>query len=441
MKLYCSIIVLLAITFECIGQTELSDKMDRYLKPYVRTNNFSGTVLVAKNGEILFHKSYGKASIELNVSNNLNTKYHTASISKTFTAAAILILEQRGLLATDDLLSKFIPDYPMGDKITIHHLLSHTSGITNINNLPEYNDASVKHQTPESLITLFKDKPLEFHPGEKYQYSNSNYNLLAFIIEKVSGKKYGTFLSDEIFIPFKMENTLHHSEESLIISNEAEGYAPDGNFGLQKAPFLDWSSKTGNGSLVTTASDLFLWNQSFLNEKILSEESKAKIFKLYAGSGYGWYIGKKFNKDCIYMNGRSPGFSSHISQYPSEKVCVIVLENIYISTATPIGFDLAGILFNQPIYTPELKLGQVDKEDSKMITGKYKFGKDFYQPDFLMTVTEKNGNLFTDWGELVPGKPLQFIQRSYWSKISFTKDEQGKINAMTFDNFKGNKIN
>lgn len=141
------------------------------------------------------------------------------------------------------------------------------------------------------------------------------------------------------------------------------------------------------------------------------------------------------------MNGRSPGFSSHISRYPSEEVCVIVLENNYVSVANQIGNDLAGMVFGQAIEAPLLKLTQVKKEESELVIGQYQFGADFYQPNFLMTVTEKNGFLFSDWGELIAGKSFQFVQRAYWSKVVFVKDENGKITSMTFDSYAGKKIN
>ncbi len=421
-------------------KNDFTSKIERYLKPYVETNNFSGTVLIAKKGEVIFHKAYGLASIELNVHNDLDTKYHIASVSKTFTASAILILEQRGLLTTDDLLSKFISDYPSGDKITIHHILTHTSGITNVNNLPEYNIASLQHQTPESLISLFKNKPLEFQPGEKYQYSNSNYNLLAFIIEKLSGKKYGDFLVENIFMPLKMTHTFHPDDATQIIKNVAEGYSPDDNFGLQKAPYLDWSSKTGNGSLVTTTGDLFLWDRALYTGKILNEKEKTKMFTNYVDSGYGWYLRKKNDRNCIYMNGRSPGFNSHLGRYPDDDVCVIILSNNYVATANQIGLDLAAIVFNKPIDAPDLKLTKIKKEESQSVLGKYQFGQDFYQPNFLMTVTEKDGWLYIDWGILIPGKSFHFIQRAFWSKVSFVKDDQEKINSMTIDGFVGKKV-
>jgi hypothetical protein len=112
-----------------------------------------------------------------------------------------------------------------------------------------------------------------------------------------------------------------------------------------------------------------------------------------------------------------------------------------VSVANQIGVDLAGIVLNQNIETPELKLAKVKREESELVVGKYRFGNDFYQPNFLMTVTEKNGFLFSDWGELIPGKPFQYIQRAFWSKVIFSKDEQGKISSMMFDNFTGKKIN
>src|SRR5882757_10950487 len=188
-------------------EKELAGKFEQYIRPYVETNNFSGRILVSRKGKILFNKAYGFANLEFKVPNELNTVFHLASISKTFTAAGILILEQKGLVATDDPLSKYIPDYPLGNKITIHHLLSHTSGITDINDLPEYEVASLQQQTPETLVALFKNKPLEFQPGEKYLYNSGNYVLLAFIIEQVSKMKYADFLKENIYKPLGMDQT------------------------------------------------------------------------------------------------------------------------------------------------------------------------------------------------------------------------------------------
>src|SRR5215813_2874705 len=227
-------------------------RVDAYMKPYVDMKLFNGSVLIAQKGKVLLSKGYGMANYELDVPNTPKTKFHIASITKAFTAASIMLLEERGLLHTGDVLTKYIADYPNGDKITIHHLLTHTSGIPNINNFPQYNDWSRFPQTTASLIEKFKTLPLNFQPGARYDYSNSNYNVLAFIIEKVSGKSFGDFLKENIFDPLDMKDTAHDGDASAIIKNVAAGYTPTGYDGFEKTPYLDWTAKTGNGSLYST---------------------------------------------------------------------------------------------------------------------------------------------------------------------------------------------
>ncbi len=230
---------------------ELVTKFEQYVRPYVESHSFSGQILISRKGKILFNKAYGLANLEFKVPNDLNTVFHIASISKTFTAAAILILEQKGLVATEDPVSKYIPDYLSGDKITIHHLLSHTSGIADVSDSPEYQMACLQPQTPETLVALFKNKPLEFLPGEKYQYNSDNYYLLALIIEQVSKRKFGDFLRENILDPLGMSRTFDHGKITQVINKMAEGYVPDGNFGLPRAPYMDWSSKSGGGAVAS----------------------------------------------------------------------------------------------------------------------------------------------------------------------------------------------
>lgn len=220
----------------------------------------------------------------------------------------------------------------------------------------------------------------------------------------------------------------------------AEGYSSDGNFGLQKAPYLDWSSKTGGGSLATTVNDLEKWNRALFGTTILSDKSKNKMFTEYVDSGYGWYLGKQFDKNYIFMSGRSPGFCAHIGRYPEEEVCIIVLSNIYVSVPKQIAIDLAGILFNQHIETPTFNHVKMTDDELRQLIGKYKFGKDFYRPNFTLEVTALGGNIFCNYGGLIPVKPLEFIQRSYWLKVIFTKDATGKINGMMVDNYRGEKV-
>ena len=220
----------------------------------------------------------------------------------------------------------------------------------------------------------------------------------------------------------------------------AEGYDIDGNFGLQKSPYLDWSSKSGGGSLASTANDLEKWNKALFGTAILSDKSKTKMFTQYVEAGYGWYLGKQFDKNYIYMNGRSPGFCTHIGRYPEEQICVIVLSNINVFISKKIAIDLAGILFNQPVEAPAINSSKMNDEELRPLIGKYKFGKDFYIPGFILELTSREGNLLSNYGGLIPTKPLEFIQRKYWLKVEFNKDAVGKISGVTIDKYHGEKI-
>src|SRR3990172_579170 len=182
-------------------------KVDEYINAYVNMEQFSGSILIAKGGNILVSKGYGMANYELDVPNGPKTKFRIGSVTKQFTAMAIIQLQEKGLLIFNDPLSKFIPDYPRGNEITLLHLLNHTSGIFNYNESKELQEKMKYPISLERLVESFKNTPLEFTPGEKYQYSNSNYVLLTYIIEKVSGKSYETYLQENIFQPLGMNNS------------------------------------------------------------------------------------------------------------------------------------------------------------------------------------------------------------------------------------------
>ncbi len=185
----------------------LAQRVDRYLQPYLDLAAFSGVVLLARHGNILLERAYGMANYELGVPIRIGTRFHIASVSKTFTAAAVLQLVERGKIRIRDPIAKFVPDYPRGNEITVHHLLAHASGIPDVNGLPGYDTIARLPHTTASLVALFRDQPLDFVPGSRYSYSNSNYNLLAYIIEHVSGMGYGEFLEQNIFRPAGLTST------------------------------------------------------------------------------------------------------------------------------------------------------------------------------------------------------------------------------------------
>jgi CubicO group peptidase (beta-lactamase class C family) len=417
--------------------SDIEAKVDNYVKPFLGTRSFSGAVLIAKGGQVLMSKGYGMANYELDVPNTPQTKFHLASISKPFTAAAIMILEERGQLKVTDPLTKFIPDYPNGDKITIHQLLIHTSGIANANDFPDYNDKSKFPQTTESLVAMFKNKPLTMQPGERFSYSNSNYNVLAFIIEKLSGKSYGEFLKENIFDPAGMKDTGHDGNPAKMIKNRASGYVPVGVSEIDNAPYLDWTIKTGNGSLYSTVEDLYKFDRALYTEKILKKSTLEKVFTAHvSGVCYGWFRGNRLNRQVIRMSGRSPGFQGEIQRYVNDDACVIVLSNNYSGTASLIINDLAAILFGEKYEAPHFaKSFEVDPKIASELVGTYQGGQDFIRQNAILSVQNRNNQLLLVWSPtaisgLIPLSDGRFFDRMFGGMVSFARDEKGAVNRL-----------
>src|SRR5271170_7480261 len=202
-------------------------RMEQVIQSYASKKQFMGSVLVARGGDILFDRSYGDANLEWDIPNSPSTKFRLGSITKQFTAASILLLEERGKLSVNDPVKKYIPDAPAAwDKITIFNLLTHTSGIPNFTSFPDYRSQEPFDTTPEKLVARFRDKPLDFQPGEKFSYSNSGYVLLGYLVEKVSGESYSKFVQENIFGPLGMKDS-GYDLNSAIIPHRAAGYTPE----------------------------------------------------------------------------------------------------------------------------------------------------------------------------------------------------------------------
>ncbi|HLZ17500.1 MAG TPA: serine hydrolase domain-containing protein [Cyclobacteriaceae bacterium] len=425
-----------------LAQGSIGQSIDQLLKPYVSSNNFSGTVCISRSGKVIYEKSFGMAAAEWNILNSNNAVYHLASVSKPFTATAILLLEQQGKLSTADPVSKYLPAFNRGSEITIHHLLCHTSGIPNINDFPEYNLLSLTAVSLDSIVKVFQNRPLQFEPGSKFSYSNSNYNVLALIIEKTSGMKYGDFLKKNIFDKLDMKSTIHHGDVQMIIANMASGYAPVGQKDFKRSPYLDWSSKTGNGSLCSTAGDLAKFDRGLMDETVLTAASKKKMFSPNLSDvGYGWYLRKHNNRSRSYMTGRSPGFCSYFARYPDEQVSVIVLSNLYVSSTKEIGESVASILHNESFSKRKLEDGTISADEGNQFKGIYQFGDDFFRPDLKMEITVVDGHLACSFGELIRDTKDGFVLRSFWSSIAFERDASQKITGLTFDGMKARRVN
>jgi CubicO group peptidase (beta-lactamase class C family) len=274
-------------------------------------------------------RGYGLADREKKTPNTTQTRYRIYSITKQFTAMAILMLQERGKLNVQDPICKYIPDCPAAWKeITIHHLLTHTSGIPDFIGFTDYPETSATPSPPAQTIARFKDKSLDFQPGEKWNYSNSGYVLLGAVIERVSGQSYEDFLQKNIFEPLKMVNTGYDHNRSDL----ASGYV---NSGKIKANFVDMSIPYAAGGLYSTVEDLYRWDQALYTQQLVPQKTLDTMFTAHApipeadglGYGYGWLIGRTFNRRNIFHGGSLVGYNSLIDRYPDDKVTVIVLTN------------------------------------------------------------------------------------------------------------------
>src|SRR5713101_3187260 len=213
-----------------LGQSAIPDtpagRIDQIVQSSVSNKQFMGSVLVARGNEVLFSKGYGAANLEWAIPNTPSTKFRLGSVTKQFTSASIFLLEERGKLKIDDPVKKYMPDAPAAwDKVTIFNLLTHTSGIPSFTGFPDYASTEAIATTPEKLVARFRDKPLEFQPGEKWNYSNSGYVLLGYLIEKISGQPYAKFVQENIFTPLGMTSSGYDSN-TAIIRHRAAGYTP-----------------------------------------------------------------------------------------------------------------------------------------------------------------------------------------------------------------------
>ncbi|HEX8656366.1 MAG TPA: serine hydrolase domain-containing protein [Hymenobacter sp.] len=450
MKHFLLILWACTLSFSAASQKRgwLAQRVDSIISPLVLTNNYSGTVLVAKDGKVLFSKAYGAMNREYELKNTPDTKFMLASASMVFTSAAILKLHESGKLGLQDPVAKYFPTYQYGQQVTLHDLLAQRSGIPAIGTGGKVNYDSITkfEHTAMQLYAYFKDAELLYAPGTRYNHGRSDYILLAAIVEKVSGLPFGQYLQQAIFAPLGMTHSGHYASDKQIIPNLAKGYAPQGLYGVESAAHLDWSSKTGHGSIYSTSGDLQKFALAALENKFLSPESWKRIFTDYAesGVGYGWFIGRHLNRDRYQMNGRSPGYSSYLGLYPQEKLTVIVLSNNYVSLPAGIGKSIGALAFNEPFERLNITNEAVPAGVAQKLIGTYRFDQNFYVPNFELAVHYENGHLITTWGGLLPinkadKSAKEFIARNFWSSVRFVENEKGEVTQLLFDAHKGIK--
>jgi len=314
--------------------------MEQVVQSYVADKQFMGSILVTQHGDILLDKGYGYANIEWQIQNSPTTKFRIASLTKQFTAVAILLLEEQDKLKITDRLNKYMPDAPSAWRdVTIFHLLNHTSGIPNYTKFPDFSAFTTSTKTPEQQIAYFRDKELNFKPGQDYEYNNSAYVLLGYLIEKLGGQSYQDFIVEHIFKPNAMNDSGYDSHTEIILYR-ASGYVVTPN-GFRNADYLDMSIPYSGGSLYSTTHDLLRWEEQLFGGKILSSASLNKMITPYINNyGFGIMVQSVDAKQAIMHAGGTSGFSTFMLYSPKEQLTVIILSNL-----NPLGFVVQDLAF------------------------------------------------------------------------------------------------
>jgi D-alanyl-D-alanine carboxypeptidase len=415
----------------------LTVKFDEYMEASVRANRFRGSVLVARDGRPIYSKAYGLANEELDVPNSARTVFRIGSLTKGFTAAAVMLLQERGKLRVADPICGYLHDCPAAwQPVTIKQLLSHTSGIKSYTELPDYAPKMPLAVSQQNLIGRIRDLPLEFAPGTQYKYSNSGYYLLGVIIERVSSQSYADFLQDHIFTPLGMTSTGYDSPRRLI-KHRASGYSFQGG-PLLNTLYLDMSIPFAAGALYSSVEDLLRWDQALYTETLLSRRSRDEMFTpAIQDRGYGWGIRTRFEHRVIEHDGGINGFASSLSRFTDDRVTVIVLSNNADVPTRDVANDLSAIVFGAPYTTPVTRTAiTLDARTLERYAGQYRFAADAaLSPNTIHTITTANGRLLRRVNELAivelyPASATDFFLDVSSVGVHFEVNPEGRVTAM-----------
>jgi len=445
-KLRCASLFVIGLTalIPALAQVPTSEqiveKTNEYMAAAERVDRFSGTVLVARDGKPIVSKGYGMANYEWSIPNTPQTVFRLGSITKQFTSAAIMLLQERGKLNVNDAACKFVSECPAAwAPITIRHLLTHTSGIPNYTAFPDFlkNKATLP-VGPAELLAEYKNKPLDFAVGERNSYSNSGYHLLGIIIEKASGKPYADFLQENIFTPLGMKQTGYDITKDLI-KWRAAGYIREGD-GFANSPYMDMQIPYAAGSLYSTTEDLLKWDQALYTEKLLTKKSLDEMFTPFKGNyAYGWGIGKRFEHPSTSHGGGIYGFSTYIVRYPQDNVTVIVLSNVQGAATEKVAANLSAIVFGAKYDLPkERKAIAVSQGVLDKYVGEYQLSA-----AIVFTISKDANKLMLSIigqpkMELFAETETDFFLKTVDAQVTFVKDASGAVTQLLFKQGGGN---
>jgi len=436
MKFIFRISTLLLIIFLIAGANQataqkMQKEFDLLVSSKYKPNEPGAAVLVAKNGEVIYRKAFGLANMELEVAMRPEMVFEIGSMTKQFTAVSVLMLMEQGKLSLNDEITKYIPNYPVhGHKITIHHLLIHTSGIKSYTSMPEWFPIWRKDMKPEEMIDLFKNQPMDFAPGEKYLYNNSAYFMLGYIIEKASGMTYPQFLEENIFKPLQMNNT-YYGSQTKIIHNRASGYQQKDGF--SNAEYLSLTQPYSAGSIMSTVDDLLKWQLAVRDNKLVKKETIQLAFTDYKTNdgklihyGYGWGLNEINGSPTIEHSGGIFGYTTNGIWLPQEDVYVVMLSNRDDMSPGDVSTSLAAIAIGKPYLVATAAIA-VKPEDLKELAGVYEF-----EDASVRSIIYEEGILYSQRQgssrfKLISVAENIFAFENSFSTLEFINDRDGKL--------------
>ena len=398
-------------------------RMEQVIQSHVSAGTFMGTVLVARDGAVVLDKAYGMANLELEVPNTTATKFRLGSITKQFTAASILLLEERGKLKIDDKVKTYLPDAPMAwDRITVFNLLTHTAGIPNFTSFADYGTIKLSARTAEASVAAMRDKTLDFGPGEKMSYSNSGYLVLGAIIEKVSGQSYEKFVADNIFTPLGMNDSGYDSNTALI-KRRASGYIRT-PAGYVNAGYIHMSIPHAAGALYSTTGDLLKWEQALFAGKVVSKASLDRMITPFKND-YALGLTSALDKGrrVIAHGGGIDGFNTHLAYYPETRTVIVALSNVNGTAPGAIAAQLGAVMHGDMVtLSSERKEITLPAATLSKYVGAYELA-----PGTTMTVTIEGERLMaqlTGQGKLpiFPQSETLFFLKAVDAQIEFAAD-------------------
>lgn len=423
---------------------QLTAGFDKLLSEQFGSDEPGAAALVARNGKIIYKKALGMANMELNVPMHVDNVFRIGSITKQFTAVAILQLMEQGKLNLQDEITRFIPDYPLqGNKITIEHLLTHTSGIRNFTSIKDTTQRGKLDLTTNEMIDYFKNEPMRFAPGTKWEYSNSGYFLLGYIIEKITGKTYGEYIEENFFKPLGMNNSLY-ANDIKIIKNRADGYSIGEN-GFMNTPYISMTHPYAAGSILSSVEDLFKWNQAVLSYKLIKKETLAKALSRYiladgkeTNYGYGWRLGFIQESPSLWHGGLINGFITMAIYLPEEDVFVAVYSNCDCNSPEDITAKLAALVIGRPYEYTEIP---VENDLLQSYTGVFENGRGQQR---IITLSENQ--LYSQLGRSPKTniksyqKDMFFFEDDIFLSMEFSRHINGEVEKMTTKSRAGNEV-